>query len=92
MNRYAIKPLLKKAAITLGKILFASAFWLFIWFLVSSRIGIDLIFPSPEAVFRELGLLVTNQSESLTRYGVEYNFWLITLLSLLLSLTHGDSF
>lgn len=83
MKRIDCKPFLKKAAITLGKILFAAAFWLFVWYLVSSRIGIDLIFPSPEAVFRELGLLITNQSESLIRYGVEYNFWFITLLSLL---------
>ena len=73
----------KKILLTLGKILLATAFWFGVWYLVSSRVGIDLLFPSPKAVFRELGLLVTNQSETLTRYGVEYNFWLITLLSLI---------
>ena len=74
---------LKKSALTLGKFLFVVAFWLFVWYLVSSRMGSDLIFPSPRAVFRELGLLVTNQSESLVRYGTQMNFWLITAISLL---------
>ena len=83
MKQIPWKPFGKKAAISLGKILLAAAFCLFVWYLVSSRIGIDLIFPSPEAVFTELWLLVTNQSDSLIRYGVEYNFWFITILSLI---------
>ena len=76
-------PILKKFAISLGKILLAIAFWGFLWYLVASRIGIELIFPSPKSVFRELWLLVTGESDSLVRYGVQYNFWLITLVSLL---------
>ena len=77
------KPLLKKIALTLGKILLAAAFWGFLWYLVAKRIGIELIFPSPRSVFRELWLLVTEQSESLVRYGMQYSFWYITLVSLL---------
>ena len=77
------KPLLKKIAIALGKVLLAIAFWGFLWFLLAKRIGIDLIFPSPRTVFRELWLLLTERSESLVRYGVQYSFWHITLVSLL---------
>lgn len=77
------KPLLKKIAIALGKILIAIAFWGLLWYLVTKRIGIDLIFPSPRTVFHELWLLLTEQSESLVRYGVQYSFWHITLVSLL---------
>ena len=73
----------KKILLTLGKILLAVAFWGGLWILVSSRVGIDLIFPSPKVVLRELWLLLSNQSESLTRYGFTYNFWHVTLTSLL---------
>ena len=83
MNRSKAKKTAIHLALRLGKLLLVLAFWGFVWFLISARVGIDLIFPSPKAVFRELGLLVTNQSESLVRYGVEYNFWLITAISLL---------
>lgn len=79
----ATKPMFKKLAISLGKILLAVAFWGLLWVLVSARIGIDLIFPSPKSVFLELWLLVTEQSESLVRYGVQYSFWHITIISLL---------
>lgn len=74
---------LRKGLTAVGKALFAVAFWLFVWYLVSARVGIDLIFPSPQAVVRELWLLVTNQSDSLTRYIQHNNFWLITCTSLL---------
>ena len=83
MERKEIAPFIKKAGLATGKLILALAFWLFVWFLVSSRIESDLIFPSPEAVFRELRLLMTNRSESLLRYGVQANFWLITAISLL---------
>ena len=83
MNQKEFSPRIKKAATAIGKLIFALAFWLLVWILVSSRIESDLIFPSPKAVFRELGLLITNQSESLLRYGVQANFWLITAISLL---------
>ncbi len=73
----------KRFAKGTGKVLLALAFWGMVWYLVSARVGVDLIFPSPSAVFRELWLLITNRSESLTRYGTEYNFWLITAISLL---------
>ena len=76
-------PRMKKIAKLLGKIIFVAAFWLLVWFLVSYRMGSDFIFPSPSAVFRELGLLITNRSESLIRYGVHVNFWLVTAISLL---------
>ena len=72
-----------RAAKWLGKAVFVLAFWGFVWYLLSSRAGVDLIFPSPKAVFHELGLLLTNRSESLIRYGIEYNFWLITAISML---------
>ena len=83
MERKEIAPFVKKAGLAIGKLILALAFWLFVWFLVSSRIGSELIFPSPKAVFRELGLLMTNRSESLIRYGVQESFWLITAISLL---------
>ena len=83
MERKEIAPYVKKAGLAIGKLILALAFWLFVWFLVSSRIGSELIFPSPKAVFRELGLLMTNRSESLIRYGVQESFWLITAISLL---------
>ncbi len=76
-------PLAKKIAITVGKALLVIAFWGFLWYLLSARIGIDLVFPTPKAVFSELWLLVTERSESLLRYGVQYSFWHITLVSLL---------
>ena len=77
------KPLLKTIAKALGKILLAAAFWGLLWALLSARVGIDFIFPSPRAVFSELWLLVTERSESLVRYGLQYSFWHITLVSLL---------
>ncbi len=77
------KNLWKTVAVTLGKILLALAFWGFLWYLLSARIGIEFLFPSPKAVFSELWLLVTERSESLVRYGVQYSFWYITLVSLL---------
>lgn len=83
MTNLRIHPAVKRGFTVLGKALFAGAFWLLIWYLVSERVGIDLIFPSPKAVLRELWLLVTNQSDSLTRYIRHNNFWLITLTSLL---------
>ena len=76
-------PLAKKIALTLGKALLVIAFWGLLWYLLSARIGIDLVFPTPKAVFSELWLLVTERSESLVRYGVQYSFWHITLVSLL---------
>lgn len=83
MKHHEFSPRLKNALSAIGKLTFALAFWFLIWLWVSSRIGSDLIFPSPKAVFRELGLLMTNQSDSLLRYGVRANFWLITAVSLL---------
>ncbi|MBO5938108.1 MAG: ABC transporter permease subunit [Clostridia bacterium] len=75
--------LVKKIAIAFGKALLVIAFWSVLWYFLSARIGIDLVFPTPKAVFSELWLLVTERSESLYRYGVQYSFWHITLVSLL---------
>ena len=49
MNQKEFSPRIKKAATAIGKLIFALAFWLLVWILVSSRIESDLIFPSPKA-------------------------------------------
>ena len=49
---------MKKAALWAAKTLGAIAFWIFIWVLIAKRIGFEMIFPSPAAVFRALKDLV----------------------------------
>ena len=62
----------KKYIISGLKILAAIVFWIVIWALVSYRIDIEFLFPSPIAVFKALITLL--QSEQ---------FWIITTASLL---------
>lgn len=63
---------MKKFAFKLLKILAAAAFWVFVWYLLSMKVGIELLLPTPAAVMQELFRLVGTKE-----------FWLITSTSLL---------
>ena len=44
----------KKILFSVLRIVGAITFWVFVWFLIAKRIGLDIIFPSPSAVLRAL--------------------------------------
>lgn len=48
----------KKILFSALRIVGAIAFWVFIWFLVAKRIGLEIIFPSPSAVLHALRQLI----------------------------------
>ena len=49
---------LKKVLFSALRIVGAIAFWVFIWFLIAKRIGLEIIFPSPLAVLKALKELI----------------------------------
>ena len=63
---------MKKIAIKFGKIAAAIGFWIFVWYLISKAVGIELILPSPYSVFLALVDLVKTSI-----------FWTSTALSFL---------
>ena len=56
----------------LFRILFAVAFWIFVWWAAAKSVGSELLFPAPAAVFRVLWALVRSKE-----------FYLVTGRSLL---------
>ena len=67
-----MKPKLKEATLGAAKVIGAIAFWILIWVLIAKKVGLELIFPSPSAVFRALKELVAQP-----------RFWTVTAASLL---------
>jgi NitT/TauT family transport system permease protein len=63
---------MKKLAFRFFKIIAVAVFWGMVWFLLSKKIGIELLFPSPASVFSRLWELIRERS-----------FWLTTSVSLL---------
>ncbi len=63
---------MKKHLIGLAKGLGAIAFWIFVWFIVARSVGVEMILPTPLAVFKALIALIKTK-----------DFWLASGLSFL---------